>query len=56
MWVFSPRASRSISVKVVVVVVVVLVVVVVVLVVLVTHYKFVRICTTKYRRRILKCL
>ncbi len=36
---FSPRASRSISLKVVVVVVVVLVV----LLVLVTHYKFVRI-------------
>ncbi len=36
---FSPRASRSMSAKVVVVVHV-----------LVTHYKFVRICTTKYYR------
>ncbi len=48
---FSPRASRSISLKIVVVVV--LVVVLLVVLVLVTHYKFVNIRIMKYRWRIL---
>ncbi len=45
---FSPRASRSISLKVVVLVLV-LVLVLLLVVVLVTHYKSFRICSMKYQ-------